>query len=108
MPIFELLDDQRKALKEKKGEVADLHWEVELSAAGKAATGEISRLKVDLDHEAVVHSSQEELEQLRGARKERLGDAEKGLRAPTKRVRCRRLSKSMRRCVSAPRGQRLP
>ena len=57
MLILELLD-----------EVADLRRGMEgLSAAGKAATEEISRLKVDLDHEAVVRSSREELEQLRGS-----------------------------------------
>jgi len=39
----------------------------ELSVAEKASTEEISRLKVDLDHEAVVCSSREkELKQLRG------------------------------------------
>jgi len=39
----------------------------ELSVAGKATTGEISRLKVDLGREEVARSSrEEELVQLRG------------------------------------------
>ena len=38
----------------------------ELSAAEKAATAEINRLKVDLEHEAGVHLSREELALLRG------------------------------------------
>jgi len=56
--IFELLDDHRKALKEKDGEVADLYQRMEeLSAAGKAASEEISRLRAGLDHEVVIRSN---------------------------------------------------
>ena len=69
MLISELLDDHKKALKKKEGEVIDLHRGMEeLSSAGKVTTEEISRLKTNLDHEAVVHSSREKtLEQLRGS-----------------------------------------
>ena len=68
MLLSELLYDHRDALKAKEGKVADLCQGMEkLSAAGKAATEEISRLKVDLSHEAVVRSSLEkELAQLSG------------------------------------------
>ena len=60
MIILKLQDDHRDAMKAKKGEAADLCQGMEkLSAAGKAATEEISRLKVDLNHEAVVRSSLE-------------------------------------------------
>ena len=45
MLIFELLDDQREALKEKDGEVADLRRRIEeLSVAEKAATEKISQV----------------------------------------------------------------
>ena len=66
--ISELLDDQWDALNAKEGKVTDLHRGMEeFSAAEKAATEEISRLKIDLDHEVGVHLSREkELAQLRG------------------------------------------
>jgi len=65
--FLELLDDHRDTLKAKKGEVADLRWGMEkLSAAEKAATEEISQLKVNLCHEVASCSSQEkELVRLR-------------------------------------------
>ena len=68
MLLSELLDDHRDALKAREGGIVDLHRRMEeLSAAGKAATEEISRLKVDLNHEVVAYSSQkEEVMQLRG------------------------------------------
>ena len=63
--ISELLDDHREALKERDGEIADLHRRVEeLSAAEKVAT-EISRLRANLDHEAVLRSNRKELKQHR-------------------------------------------
>ena len=59
--LSELLDDHRDALKEREGEVSDLRQGMEeLNAAGKAATEEISRLKVDWGREVVAHSSREE------------------------------------------------
>jgi len=58
---LELIDDHRDALKVKEGEVADLHQGMEeLSAAGQAATKEISRLKEDLCCEVKTRSSWEE------------------------------------------------
>ena len=66
MFVSELLDDHRKTLKKKDGEVVDLRQRMEeLSAARKAATEEISRLRADLKHKAEVCSNREELEQLR-------------------------------------------
>ena len=68
MLISELLDDHWDALKAKEGEVANVHREMEeLIATGKAATEEISQLKVDLDNEAGVRSSREELSQFSGS-----------------------------------------
>ena len=59
--ISELLDEHRDALKAKEGEVADLcRGKEELSAAGKAVTEEISRLKEDLCQEVRARSSQKE------------------------------------------------
>jgi len=59
--ILELLDKHRDALKVKKGEVADLHREMEeLSAAGQVATKEIRQLKEDLCREVKTRSSWEE------------------------------------------------
>ena len=44
----------------------------ELSVTGKAATEEISQLRANLDHKAVVHSHRyEELEKLRGKLKKK-------------------------------------
>ena len=66
MPISELLDDHREALKKKDGEVTDLRRRMEeFSAAAKAAAEEVSRLRANLDHGAVVRSNREELEELR-------------------------------------------
>ena len=68
MLIFELLDDHCEALREK-GKIDELHREVEkMRAAGEAGIGQISRLQANLDHKAVVHSSREELELLRGVK----------------------------------------
>ena len=61
MLISEFLDDYWDALKAKEGVVADLRRRMEeLSVAGKAATEEISWLKVDLCHEVTARSSREE------------------------------------------------
>ena len=55
MLILELLDDHRDDLEVKEGEVVDLCWGMEdLSVREKVTTEEISRLKVNLDHEEVV------------------------------------------------------
>ena len=66
MLTSELLDDHQDALKAKEGEIATSCREMkELSAAKKTVTEEVSRLKVDLDHETVVCSNQEEMAQLK-------------------------------------------
>ena len=61
MLLLELLDDHRDALKVREGKVIDLCQGMEkLSVAKKAATEEISRLKVYLSCEVVARSSREE------------------------------------------------
>jgi len=105
--ISELLDDHQDALKAKEGEIATSCREMkELSAAKKTVTEEVSRLKVDLDHETVVCSNQEEMAQLKEelAQRRWIGT----LSCNKKSSRCKRLSKSLRRCVSVLRGPKPP
>ena len=68
MLLSKLLNDYWDALKAREDEVVDLcRGMEEVSAAGKAATEEISRLKIDVGCEVVAHSSREEkLVQLKG------------------------------------------
>ena len=73
MLTSELLDAHRDALWEKDGIIAELLQEAKkLNAEEKDVTAKITRLQVDLHHEAAIQQGQEmELERLRGESKER-------------------------------------
>ena len=88
-----------------------MRWVMEeLSAAGKAVTEEIGRLKVDLDHEAGVRSSREkELAQLREELDKRGSEMLKNdFKLQQKEFALQTTQQGLWKCISAPRGQKLP